>query len=412
MTRTRMRFLGALMIPIIMAACSEQSGEAKECCAVTVHVTVPDETGAVFLTGNLDVFGPWVPDNVVMKGAGRERVVEVNVPRGFELEYKFTLGGWDREALGPSGTVMPNFRLAVDGDIDVHHEVDRFMVDPSVYMDDWRSSGVQGNLVYWKDVQSEFLERTRHIVIWLPPGYEDDPDLRYPVLYMHDGQNLFDARIGGSNGNVWGVDDAIVRLVESGHMPPVIVVGAFNTADRFAEYSPWHKAPHYARFLIEELMPRVNSEFRTLTGPENTSVMGSSMGGLLSYYLVTGHPDVFGACGCVSSHFSLSEEMFVQFTTGRTSDSGFDSTPYIFYDIESDTFVPNGVRYWFDYGTKGLDAAYAAPHAAIRKWLLSQGLEEGRDFIVKAYPGADHNEASWRDRLEDPLTFIYAQQGN
>lgn len=409
MTRTRTRFLGVLMIPIIMAACSELSGESKECCAVTVHVTVPDETGAVFLTGNLDVFGPWVPDNVVMTGAGRERVVEVNVPTGFELEYKFTLGGWDREALGPSGTVMPNFRLAVDGDIGVHHEVDRFMVDPSVYMDDWRSSDVLGTLVYWKDVASEFLERSRHVVIWLPPGYDEDDTTQYPVLYMQDGQNLFDPRIGGSDGNVWDLDDAIVRLVEAGKMPAVIVVGAFNTPDRFAEYSPWHKAPQYARFLIDELMPRINSKFRTLTGPGNTSVMGSSMGGLLSFYLVTNHPDVFGACGCISSHFSLSEKTFEQFTTGRTTDAGLDDTLYILHDIEAGLTVPDGVRYWFDYGTKGLDAAYSAPHSAIRQWLLGQRLEEGRDFVVRAYPGADHNEASWRDRLQDPLSFLYAQ---
>mgnify|MGYP001816204997 CR=1 FL=1 len=394
----------------LAVACTDDTEPVDDCCSVEVRITVPEQTGTVYLTGNLDELGPWVPDKLAMQGSAGERSATVTVPPGLEFEYKFTLGSWEREALGPSGTVMPNFRHSDIADAVVTHNIERFRVGPEPFMDDWQSSGVLGTLVYWKDLQSEYLDRSRHVVIWLPPGYEDDTASRYPVLYMQDGQNLFDARIGGSDGNVWDVDDAIVRLVDSGAMSPVIVVGAFNTADRFPEYSPWHRASDYARFLIEELMPRINREFRTLSGPANTSIMGSSMGGLLSWYMVTHHPDVFGACGCVSSHFSLSEEMFVRFTTGRVTDDALDSIPYILYDIEADKSVPSGVRYWFDYGTKGLDADYGGPHAAIRDWYLRQGLEENRDFVIREYAGADHNEASWRDRLDDPLLFLYGQQ--
>jgi S-formylglutathione hydrolase FrmB len=197
--------------------------------------------------------------------------------------------------------------------------------------------------------------------------------------------------------------------VERGAIPPVIIVGVWNTAERGAEYSPWHGAPAYARFLLDELMPRVNREFRTLTGPAHTAVMGSSMGGLLSYYLVTRHPDAFGACGCLSTHFPLSEAVVARYFPDLPSSAAPDTVPYVIRDIEHGLAAPAGTRYWFDYGTVGLDSLYGPTHAAVRAWLLGQGLVEGTDFVVRAYQGATHNEASWRARLDDPLTFLFGR---
>jgi enterochelin esterase-like enzyme len=194
--------------------------------------------------------------------------------------------------------------------------------------------------------------------------------------------------------------------METGVIAPLIVVGAWSTAKRGPEYSPWHGAPEYARFLIEELMPRVDEEFRTLTGPENTAVMGSSMGGLLSFYLVTYHPEVFGSCGCVSTHFPLSEAVWAEVASDEAGETP-DDTPYIVRDIEAGLTVPEGARYWFDYGTEGLDAEYGPTHEALRAWLLEQGLVEGDDFVIREYVGANHDEASWRARLDDPMTFMF-----
>jgi enterochelin esterase-like enzyme len=273
---------------------------------------------------------------------------------------------------------------------------------------DWEGSGVEGQLVYWTDVRSDFLGPTRHVEVWLPPGYDAHGSDRYPVLYMSDGQNLFDPRIANT-GVDWGVDESIVRLMNEGVIPPIIVVGAWSTEQRGPEYSPWHEAPNYARFLIEELMPLVDAEFRTATGPENTVHMGSSMGGLLSFYLVMNHPDVFGSCGCISTHFPLSEAVWgeaMNLPVGETP----DETPFILRDLEAGLTVPEGVRMWFDYGSEGLDAEYGPTHAAVREWLLGQGLIEGEDFVVREYVGADHNEASWRARLDDPMAFLFARE--
>lgn len=407
-----MRLRLALATLLAVATCAGKTPprrEPAECCTVTIRVHVPDGTGTVYLAGSLPELGPWRPDGRAMAGTGRERSVRITAAAGTTIEYRFTLGSWDREALGPGGTTPPNHRLVIERDARATHDIAGFKKDPRDYITDWKGSGVLGRLVYWTDVVSAHLARTRHVEIWLPPGYDDAPATRYPVLYMSDGQNLFDPRVANT-GVDWGVDEAVVRLVQRGIIEPVIVVGVWNSADRGPEYSPWQRAPDYARFLIAELMPRVNREFRTLTGPAHTAVMGSSLGGLLSFYLVTHHPEVFGACGCVSTHFPLSQAMVAQYFPGLVTTAHPDTTPYVIRDIAAGLTAPKGARYWFDYGTQGPDAEYRPTHEAVRAWLLRQGLVEGKDFVIRRYDGADHNEAAWRARLDDPLTFLFGRR--
>jgi len=195
-----------------------------------------------------------------------------------------------------------------------------------------------------------------------------------------------------------------MRGVAAGNFEPAIIVGAWSSSERRYEYSPWHDAPQYARFLTEELMPRVNAEFRTLTGPTNTFAMGSSMGGLLSYYLVKNHPDTFGACGCVSAHFAFSDESIRDIWGENVEEP--DPTPFVIKDIRAGETVPDGVRFYFDYGTETLDATYEKDHAPVRDWMLEQGLVEGRDFLMRKYDGADHSERAWRSRVSDQLEWL------
>lgn len=400
---------GFLLFGARPPAQAQASPQPDQCCTATIRVTVPDGTPTVYLAGSLPELGPWRPDGRAMTGMGRERTARVTAPRGTTFEYKFTLGAWEREALGPDGIAPPNHRLLIDGNVDASHDVGGFKKDPREYIADWKGSGVLGRLVYWTDFKSAFLRPTRHVEIWLPPGYDSASTVRYPVLYAADGQNLFDPRLA-FGGVDWGIDEVVVRLSQRGAIPPVIVVGVWNSVERGTEYSPWHGAGAYARFLLEELMPRVNAEFRTLTGPQNTAVMGSSMGGLLSFYLVTHHPEAFGSCACMSSHFPLSQAVAARSFQGIPPVATPDTIPYILRDIEAGLRVPAGARYWFDYGSQGLDSLYAPTHEAVRVWLLRQGLVEGRDFVVRRYEGATHNEASWRARLDDPLTFLFGKR--
>ena len=381
-------------------------GFGERLVKTTLHVRVPDGTGTVYLAGNLPDLGPWRPDGRALAGTDRDRTIELSAPAGTMLEYKFTLGTWDREALSGTGSVPPNNRLTFARDTVITHEITAFKRPVADYIADWQGSGVLGRLAYWTDVRSKYLGPARNVEIWLPPGYDADTSKRYPVLYMSDGQNLFDPRIANT-GVDWGVDEAIVRLAQRQVIPSVIVVGVWNSNERGVEYSPWQRAPDYARFLIEELMPRVNASFRTLTGPQNTTVMGSSMGGLLSFYLVTHHPEAFGACGCMSTAFLLSPAIVQLYFTGVPKVDHPDTTAYIEHDIQAGLQVPKGARYWFDFGGQGLDTNFGPSHEIVRQWLLRQGLKEGRDFVIRRYPDATHNEASWRARLEDPLTFLF-----
>lgn len=395
-----------LVLVALLLTTSGPVPSVRPCCTATIRVQVPEGTGTVYLAGSLPDLGNWRPDGAALTGQGRERTARVTAAPGTRFEYKFTLGSWDREALDSGDAVPPNHQLLLDHDTVVTHDIPAFKQGARDYIADWKGSGVLGTLVYWKDVPSAYLGPRRHVVIWLPPGYDSTGSTRYPVLYMSDGQNLFDPRLSFT-GVDWGVDEAVERLAGRGTMPQIIVVGVWSSAKRWDEYSPWHGAPRYAHFLIDELMPRINSAFRTLTGPTHTAAMGSSMGGLLSFYLVTRHPEVFGACGCMSTHFPLSEQVASQVFSGYHASATPDTTPYLIRDIQAGLRAPPGTRYWFDFGTTGLDSAYAPTHAALRAWLLDQGLVEGRDFVVRRYEGATHNEASWRARLTDPLTFLF-----
>ena len=356
---------------------------------------MPPGVGTVFLTGNRPELGPWDPGRFAMKGAGRERTAFLHVPDGTALEFKFTLGSWSREGLGPSGAIMPNFRLLADTNKEVSYEIPGFKRGVDESLDTWKESGVLGRLEYWRNVPSKFLAAPRNVEIWLPPGYDEHPEAHYPVLYMHDGQNLFDPRIA-STGVDWGVDEAIVRGVKSGLIPPTIVVGVWCTELRLREYSPWDLGPNYARFLIEELMPAVNRHFRTRTGPENTTVMGSSMGGLISFWLCWNHPGVFGRGGCLSTAWTWNGTFPLQ----------PEVRPLIESALASGRAFPKGERMYFDYGTEGLDAGYGLLQSKVAAWLAEQGLDEGKDFVVRKFPGAAHNEAAWRARLDVPLTFL------
>lgn len=377
---------------------------------VWIMAKVPAGSGDVYITGNVPELGPWKADARRMGDlddpAGTERVARIALPVGQTFEFKLTLGHWSREGLGPSGMVLPNQRLVVAADTQATRvEITDWKKDTSVYLDDVAGSGVQGTLVYWRDVASAHLGPARNVSVWLPPGYERDSGKRYRVIYMSDGQNLFDPRIANT-GSDWGIDEAMVAGMQSGAFEPAIVVASWSTDRRFVEYSPWHDARLYARFVIDELMPRVNAQFRTLTGPQNTFHMGSSMGGLLSFYLVKEHPEHFSACGCLSTHFPLSPAVVASF--GGPGGDPADARPFVLADIARGDVMPKGQRLYFDHGTLGLDAEYGPSTGAVADWLKAQGFIEGQDFKVTAFEGSDHNEASWRKIVGLQLEWMLA----
>lgn len=359
----------------------------------TLHIVahVPPETPLVCLPGSLPELGPWNPRLYRMQGEGGRREAILEVPAGMAVEFKFTAGSWAREAVDEHGERFDNFRVEVTDNTVFEVTLAGFR---SGAPRPGEQAGVIGDLVYHLDVASAHLELPRHVAVRLPLGYHES-DRRYPVLYMHDGQNIFDPELSNT-GIDWGIDESIARLVASGEIPDVIVVGIFNTDHRYIEYSPWHNGAGYARFIIEELKPMIDATYRTQPGRDTTAVMGSSMGGLISLYLGWKHPEVFGRIGCVSTHFPWYADM-----EKREGDTILDVL-----EREGPEALSRNLRIYFDYGTVGIDALYPPFNDRLRAMLESWGWVEGERHVIVKFDGADHNEQTWRERLDIPVKFL------
>lgn len=418
---------GVIALALLAGACATPASDALR--EVTIRAHVPEGVGAVYLTGNIDAIGPWDPDAVLMQGEGRERTAHLNLPEGATLEYKFTLGEWAREAADASGAALPNNVLVIDGDEDVTHDIALFKRDPREYFVDWQGSGVIGRLEFWPDTGSRFLETPRHVEIWLPPQYDADPDARFPVIYMHDGQNIIDPRT--SNFGVdWGIDETIVALTNEGVIEPAIVVGVWSTDLRRFEYAPAgvlaqvsdemraaaaNEFPEdlrlgdaYVRFLAEELRPRVDAAFRTRPGRESTFIMGSSMGAIISIYAMAERPDVFSGAAGLSMHWpvGVERENFID-REAEWRPAIADAWRRYF---EAKALEPASHRMWVDHGTGFLDHYYTPYQETMLPVLRRLGYVEGQTLEARVYPGADHNEQAWRARLREPITFLLGQR--
>ena len=244
-----------------------------------------------------------------------------------------------------------------------------------------------GHVTIIAAIASPQLKNSRKLRIYLPPSYAENAAKRYPVLYMHDGQNLFDAK-SAAYGVEWGIDETADRLIKAGLMDEVIVVGIDNTPDRMAEYTPCCDPKHgggridaYQAFLTETVKPYIDSTLRTLPGRETSAVMGSSLGGIASVYIGQRKPQVFSKVGGVASSFWWNEGSMVSKPAPR---------------------VP--VMFYLDAGTKddGLEAT-----VQMRDAMLGQGYRAGPDLMFYADDGGIHNEKSWAARVEKPLTWFF-----
>ncbi|NRD68273.1 alpha/beta hydrolase, partial [Corallococcus exiguus] len=255
-----------------------------------------------------------------------------------------------------------------------------------------------GDVRYLRNVVPQDASlKPRDVIIWLPPGYEADTTRRYPVLYMHDGQNLMD--VSTAFAGEWNVDETAQALVESGKVEPLIIVGIYNTSDRIAEYTPVPFPPEYpnagradvyGQFLIQELKPRIDAEFRTKPEARFTGLAGSSLGGLVSMSLGLKHPGVFTRLGVVSPSVWWADREIVS-------------------EVNALTAKPE-LRIWEDIGTNegsGSQAETVADAQALRDALVAKGWVLDDDLKYTVVEGGQHNEAAWSARFGDLLRFLY-----
>lgn len=243
---------------------------------------------------------------------------------------------------------------------------------------------------------SRYLDDERDLWVYLPPGYDSHPQDRYPVLYMHDGNNLFDARTAFL-GNEWHADETAERMIRAGELPPLIIVGVSNTPARIDEYT-WQrgtvqgkpmggKGPLYARMLVEEVKPFIDRTYRTRTDRAHTGVLGSSLGGLVSLYLARNHGETFGRIGAMSPSIWWSDRALLADLHGLRTDD----------------------RIWLDMGTREDDTPEDEldDARALAQELVGFGYVTGRTLGYMEDEGASHNESAWASRLPRALRFLF-----
>jgi predicted alpha/beta superfamily hydrolase len=240
---------------------------------------------------------------------------------------------------------------------------------------------VTGQVRVLPAVYSPQLDNTRPVLVYLPPSYNGG-EQRYPVLYMQDGQNLFD-RGTGFGGEEWGVDETLETLAAEGL--EAIAVGLPHTGDgRIAEYSPWARrgtarGDDYLAFVADTVKPLVDAAFRTLPDREHTGLLGSSMGGLISLYGFFRRPTVFGLAGSLSPALWFAGNNIYDFVRSAPS-------------------VPG--RLYLDHGSHENSAARMA------RLLREKGYQDGLDLRYINEPGGEHRESAWARRLPNALRFL------
>lgn len=277
---------------------------------------------------------------------------------------------------------------------------------------------VRGSFVELPKLASKNLPEPAHVTIWLPPGYARGK-ARYPVIYMHDGQNLFFPKLSGYN-KVWAADQAMLKLMAEGESKGAIIVGIWHQRARAAQYFPadiYAALPEalrreadgfagrpiysegYLRFLVEELKPLIDKRYRTLKDAPHTIVAGSSMGGLISLAAIARYPQVFGAAACVSTHWPLvAPDRAGQDAPGLRA---------LWDDFLTQRLgPPAGRRIWFDHGDQTLDALYGPWQTAADARLIAIGWRPGEDFETKVYPGTAHEENAWAARLPEIFGWL------
>lgn len=269
-----------------------------------------------------------------------------------------------------------------------------------------------GTITQIDNFKSKFID-ARNVSIWLPSTYSRLK--KYDVLYMHDGQMLFDST-SNWNHQEWQVDETVERLIKEGKIRDIIVVGIWNNGKyRRSEYFPQKPiqmlppeikdtlissylhgkmlSDNYLLFLTKELKPFIDSVYSTNRGRENTFIAGSSMGGLISLYAICEYPAIFGSAACLSTNWP-----------GVVYKC--ESIPVYFVDyIKRNLPTPKNHKIYFDYGTIGLDSLYKPHQLKVDEVMRNKGYSS-KNWMTKEFVGENHSEKAWSKRLALPLEFL------
>lgn len=384
----RRKIFNALIAALLFYAVNAQAQNES-----SIHVTfllntlvLPSES-TVYLTGSIEQLGNWNPGLIKMDYKGDHTwIKEITLAQPTTIEYKYTLGSWEREGARVDGSPLSNFEKQIAADTTIRDSVLFWTKGARQRVNQGQ---ITGTVKYHRAMKGAGLKE-RDVIVWLPPGYETNTTARYPVVYMHDGQNIIDPATS-SFGVDWGIDETVDRLIKSKAIQPVIVVGIYNTSDRMKEYVPGEKGTAYMNFIVNQLKPFIDSTYRTRPDRENTIVGGSSAGGIISFMLVWEHPDVFSKAICMSPAFKI---------------GGIDYVKV----VQETKKKRQGVFFYIDIGGVGLETQLQPGVDEMIAALKAKGYTEGKDFVYVRDPAAKHFEADWAKRFPNALMLSLSKR--
>lgn len=283
---------------------------------------------------------------------------------------------------------------------------------------------ISGKIERIENFESQYVS-ARNIDIWLPQGYSSSK--KYSVLYMHDGQMLYDPEKSW-NKQAWNIDKVASELFENHQLKQFIVVGIWNGGEsRHPDYFPQKpfesllksekdtvnmqlqqagktnvefkpQSDNYLKFIVQELKPYIDKKYAVLADKENTFIAGSSMGGLISMYAICEYPEVFGGAACLSTHW----------VGTFTSENNPIPDAFINY-LSKNLPQANGIKIYFDCGDQTLDALYPPIQQRVDSVMISKAYTQ-HNWVTKYFPGENHTEDAWNKRLHIPLLFLFEKE--
>lgn len=357
-------------------------------CQITLEISLGKHARTdkpVFLFGNLPALGDWDPRKIRLQRDpdGLFRFT-FEAPEHQVVELKINRGSQERQGVyGPPFDGFPPsnilFRAAKNLRVPIT-VIQWFDQVPS------QRDPVQGDLRGHRFPAVNGL-RNRRVFVWLPPSYGKGNE-RYPVLYAYDGQNLFDPGLSFSDHD-WKADEVATSLIREKRIREFIIVAVANSADRDEEYNLYTPlGKRYAQWFMHTLMPVIDSRYRTLTGPGNTAVMGSSLGALISFQMAFRYPEVFSMAGCLSPAFWLNR--------GR-----------LYQQVREATQMSKTTKFYLDAGD--MEPEFADSCQKMTGILTGKGFRAGKNLMCHIAPGANHSELAWSRRVHLPFEFFFGK---
>ena len=353
---------------------------------------VPQNTpinSTIYLAGNMN---NWNPADSLFKFEKKEDGKYYNTSElikvGTSFSFKLTLGTWDFVEVDDKGNDISNRNYT-------YLKADTLSITVQNWKDPSYVPEIKSTMSYNVEVMTDSfympqLDRYRRIWLYLPPDYTIDLEKDYPVLYMHDGQNVFDAST--SFAGEWNVDEQLNLLFEEGRIVPIVIAIDNGGMHRYSEYvmegfmehSIEAEGKEYLEFIVNTLKPEVDLRYRTLSDRGNTGIIGSSLGGLISTYAILYHPEVFGLAGLFSPSYSIADSIYTLPYS--------DEFSFRIYELcgteESETMVRNNIR---------MDSLYLS-------------YSDSNQSKLKVVEGGKHDEKLWSDWFSDAILYLYGKE--